>query len=151
MKENDSDVIQILARKDFRRWRYNTDCLINGVPVYFDTAEKKWLKFKGYLPPSSWVFPFWLNNKFLIVPGVSIFSPQRNANMSELYVQFASGLGVRVQESYGLLDVMVVVPATYNETYKVGISVFRLLLTNSPRRFIFSTFTDTILSGDIRL
>lgn len=34
---------------------------------------------------------------------------------------FATGVGVRVMESRGILDVMVVLPHTYNESYLVRI------------------------------
>lgn len=47
---------------------------------------------------------------------VELRNPLQNMNQSEIVVMFKSGLGVRVQESFGMLDVMVTLPPNYNTT-----------------------------------
>ena len=53
------------------------------------------------------------------LPDVEIRNPLQNMNQSELVVMFKSGLGVRVQESFGMLDVMVTLPPSYNTTCRL--------------------------------
>lgn len=56
VQENDSDVIQISARKDFRRWRYKMDIQINGGYRMTDSPEMKWQQFRGLPVSVSCVF-----------------------------------------------------------------------------------------------
>uniref|UniRef100_A0A914BXE3 Uncharacterized protein n=1 Tax=Acrobeloides nanus TaxID=290746 RepID=A0A914BXE3_9BILA len=94
-RDNGSEVVQIYARKDHRRWRYRMDVIVNGFPCYFDTPELKMQKFKG----------------------VTLFSPERNHNQSEIDVMFESGAGMKVSEAHGMLSIMVLLPPDFNETY----------------------------------
>uniref|UniRef100_A0A914DDH4 Uncharacterized protein n=1 Tax=Acrobeloides nanus TaxID=290746 RepID=A0A914DDH4_9BILA len=96
-RDNGSEVVQIYARKDHRRWRYRMDVIVNGFPCYFDTPELKMQKFKG----------------------VTLFSPERNHNQSEIDVMFESGAGMKVSEAHGMLSIMVLLPPDFNETYYV--------------------------------
>lgn len=96
-QDNNSDVVQVFARGDFRRERYRMDIYVGGVRVFFDTPYQKVQHFQG----------------------VTLFSPHRNANMSEIQIMFVTGVGIRVQEANGILDVMVALPPSYNETLAV--------------------------------
>lgn len=55
----------------------------------------------------------------LIFLGVTLFNPARNMNASEIHVLFGTGVGIRVMENRGILDIMVVIPPDYNETLAV--------------------------------
>ncbi|KAI6197755.1 hypothetical protein M3Y94_01262500 [Aphelenchoides besseyi] len=94
-RENQSDIVQLFARKDHRRWRYRMDVIVNGHPCYFDTPELKMQRFRG----------------------VTLRSPERNHNQSEIWVMFDSGAGVTVTEAHGILSVMVLLPPSFNESY----------------------------------
>uniref|UniRef100_A0AC35TMA4 AMOP domain-containing protein n=1 Tax=Rhabditophanes sp. KR3021 TaxID=114890 RepID=A0AC35TMA4_9BILA len=94
-RENDSDIVQIFARKDHRRWRYKMDVVVNGFYCWFDTPEQKLQRFRG----------------------VQLRSPERNHNQSEIHVMFDSGAGIMVQEANGVLSVMVLLPPQFNESY----------------------------------
>ena len=94
IRENNSDVVNIFARKPMRRWRYKTDIYVNNVQIFFD-------------------LPHWKIQQF---NGLSIRNPQRNMNQSEITVMLDSGLGVRVRESRGVLDVAVFAPPSFNAT-----------------------------------
>ncbi|PIO61029.1 hypothetical protein TELCIR_17461 [Teladorsagia circumcincta] len=49
--------------------------------------------------------------------GVTIRSPERNHNQSEIHVMFDSGAGIRVAEAHGVLSVMTLLPPDFNETF----------------------------------
>uniref|UniRef100_A0A0K0F7J0 Protein mesh (inferred by orthology to a D. melanogaster protein) n=1 Tax=Strongyloides venezuelensis TaxID=75913 RepID=A0A0K0F7J0_STRVS len=92
-KDNGSSIVEVFARKDFRRWRYKTDVYVDGVRVYFDMPWKKIQTFQG----------------------VTIRNPPRNMNQSDIDIMFTTGVGIRVQESRGLLNIIVTLPPNYKE------------------------------------
>uniref|UniRef100_A0A914XKJ5 AMOP domain protein n=1 Tax=Plectus sambesii TaxID=2011161 RepID=A0A914XKJ5_9BILA len=94
IQENDSSIVQVFARKPMRRWRYKMDVLVDGLERYFDTPHWKYQQFNG----------------------LNIRNPRQNMNQSEIIIMLNSGAGVRVAESYGMLDVMVFLPPSYNST-----------------------------------
>ena len=98
MRDNGSSIVQVFARKDFRRWRYKTDVYVDGYRVYFDMPWKKIQTFQG----------------------VTIRNPPRNMNQSELDVMFTTGVGIRIQESRGLLNIIVALPENYKERNSVS-------------------------------
>ncbi|PIO57372.1 hypothetical protein TELCIR_21221 [Teladorsagia circumcincta] len=51
------------------------------------------------------------------VAGVTIRSPERNHNQSEIHVMFDSGAGIRIAEAHGVLSVMTLLPPDFNETF----------------------------------
>lgn len=53
IQENDSDVVQIFARKQFQRWRYRTNIHVNGIRRFFDMPSWKIQAFNGSFPPPS--------------------------------------------------------------------------------------------------
>ncbi|KAK6044686.1 hypothetical protein COOONC_17809, partial [Cooperia oncophora] len=53
--------------------------------------------------------------KIQLFKGVTIRSPPRNMNQSELEIMFASGAGLRIEESRGLLNVIVALPHGFSE------------------------------------
>lgn len=61
------------------------------------------------------------------ISGVTIRSPERNHNQSEIHVMFDSGAGIRVAEAHGVLSVMSLLPPDFNETFAV--SWLRFLLS----------------------
>ncbi len=52
---------------------------------------------------------------------MSLYNHHRNMNQSEVFVLLKSGACVRVSTAHGLLDVAVMLPPTFNMTYKVGV------------------------------
>uniref|UniRef100_A0A1I7RLD5 Protein mesh n=2 Tax=Bursaphelenchus xylophilus TaxID=6326 RepID=A0A1I7RLD5_BURXY len=92
-RDNQSSVVQIYARKDFRRWRYKTDIYVDGYRVYFDMPWKKIQTFQG----------------------VTLRNPPRNMNQSEIDIMFTTGVGIRVIESRGILNVLISLPENYKE------------------------------------
>ncbi|KFD52274.1 hypothetical protein M514_06837, partial [Trichuris suis] len=115
-QDNDSAIVEIYARKEFRRWRYKTDVYVDNARVFFDTPWQKLQTFKG----------------------VTIRSRPRNMNMSALEVMFDTGLGLLVEEARGTLNVMVSVPPEYNETYAYRTDTFGYPRTE-PATGIFGT------------
>uniref|UniRef100_A0A5S6QTX0 AMOP domain-containing protein n=1 Tax=Trichuris muris TaxID=70415 RepID=A0A5S6QTX0_TRIMR len=115
-QDNDSAIVEIYARKEFRRWRYKTDVYVDNARVFFDTPWQKLQTFKG----------------------VTIRSRPRNMNMSELEVMFDTGLGLVVEEARGTLNVIVSVPPEYNETYAYRTDTYGYPRTE-PATGIFGT------------
>lgn len=58
--------------------------------------------------------------KIKLYLGVTLRSPERNHNQSEIQVMFDSGAGIYVTEAHGILSVMVLLPPEFNETYAVS-------------------------------
>ncbi|KAK6044467.1 hypothetical protein COOONC_18028 [Cooperia oncophora] len=85
VQENDSSVVQVFARKPMRRWRYRTDVYVDGVQRFFDKPHWKYQQFRN----------------------VDLRNPLQNMNQSEIIIMLKSGIGIRVHESYGMLDVRV--------------------------------------------
>lgn len=102
--------MQIFARKDFRRWRYKTDVYVDGVRIFFDMPWKKVQTFQGIQLITS-----------LLITGVTLRNPPRNMNQSEIDIMFTTGVGIRVQESRGILNVIIALPENYKEISVVGI------------------------------
>ncbi|WKY00594.1 hypothetical protein Q1695_014987 [Nippostrongylus brasiliensis] len=100
VQENDSSIVQVFARKPMRRWRYRTDVYVDGVRRFFDR-------------------PHWKHQQFR---GVDLRNPLQNMNQSQVVIMLKSGIGITVHESYGMLDVMVSVPPSYNTTCMPGMS-----------------------------
>ncbi|CAD6187941.1 unnamed protein product [Caenorhabditis auriculariae] len=100
VQENDSSIVQVFARKPMRRWRYRTDVYVDGSPRFFDRPHWKHQTFKH----------------------LDIRNPLQNMNQSEVIIMLKSGLGIRVFESYGMLDIMVTLPPSYNTTCQMGMS-----------------------------
>ncbi|CAI4226085.1 unnamed protein product [Auanema sp. JU1783] len=119
IKEGDGSLVQIFARKSMRRWRYRTDVYVDGARRFFDV-------------------PHW---KHQVFRNVDLRNPLQNMNQSEIIVMLKSGLGVRVQESFGMLDVMVTLPPTYNTTCRPGQSMNSALNTQAddPTRRCYTT------------
>jgi hypothetical protein len=49
IRENNSDVVHVYARKPMRRWRYRMDVYVNNVQVFFDLPHWKIQQFNGML------------------------------------------------------------------------------------------------------
>lgn len=141
MQENDSSIVQVFARKPLRRWRYKMVCFfyfIKKVKIIFricmSMAPDDFLVCFFFSFPSSKLTPDAPHWKFQQYNGVSIRSPLLNMDMSDLVIMmrwelpfnkqfnycFRSGVGVRVRESNGMLDVMVFLPPSYNTTCRSG-------------------------------
>ncbi|XGW17593.1 hypothetical protein V3C99_002299 [Haemonchus contortus] len=100
VQENDSSIVQVFARKPMRRWRYRTDVYVDGVRRFFDKPHWKYQQFRN----------------------VDLRNPLQNMNQSEIIIMLKSGIGIQVHESYGMLDVLVSLPPSYNTTCKPGIT-----------------------------
>ncbi|CAJ0931492.1 unnamed protein product, partial [Mesorhabditis belari] len=98
IQDGDGSILQAFARKSMRRWRYRMDVIVDGTPRYFD-------------------MPFWKYQQF---NRLSVRNPLQNMNQSEVVVMTQSGVGIRIGESYGMLDVMVTLPPNYNSTCRPG-------------------------------
>ncbi|KAL6728780.1 hypothetical protein Aduo_010517 [Ancylostoma duodenale] len=117
VQENDSAIVQVFARKPMRRWRYRTDVYVDGVRRFFDKPHWKHQQFKN----------------------VDIRNPLQNMNQSEIIIMMKSGLGIRVHESYGMLDVMVSLPPSYNTTCKPGVTASSSLNTMDGTNRCYTT------------
>ncbi|KAK5978866.1 AMOP domain protein [Trichostrongylus colubriformis] len=100
VQENDSSIVQVFARKPMRRWRYRTDVYVDGVRRFFDKPHWKYQQFRN----------------------VDLRNPLQNMNQSEIIIMLKSGVGIQVHESYGMLDVLVSLPPSYNTTCKPGVT-----------------------------
>uniref|UniRef100_A0A5S6QR44 AMOP domain-containing protein n=1 Tax=Trichuris muris TaxID=70415 RepID=A0A5S6QR44_TRIMR len=89
VQDKDSSVVQVFSRKQFRRWRYRTDILVDGKKYFFDMDRRRFFK------------------------RVLVYVPHLVMNQSEVYIQFTSGVGVRVVERHGILQVTVALPPDY--------------------------------------
>ncbi len=54
-----------------------------------------------------------------MISGVSLFSPDRDMNESEVHIMFATGMGLKVSEARGTLNVELALPPRYNESLTV--------------------------------
>ncbi|KRX90074.1 Uncharacterized protein T4E_10807 [Trichinella pseudospiralis] len=91
VQEDDSSVVQVFSRKQFRRWRYRTDVFVDGQRHFFDLDRRR---FFGR---------------------VLVYVPHLVMNQSEVYIQLTSGVGVKVIESRGILQVTVALPPNYKQ------------------------------------
>uniref|UniRef100_A0A915IVI1 AMOP domain-containing protein n=1 Tax=Romanomermis culicivorax TaxID=13658 RepID=A0A915IVI1_ROMCU len=98
VQNNDSSFFQFFARKQHRRWRYALDVLVDGAEWHTDDVNKKQSHFVR----------------------ATLFSPHLNRNQSDLTLLFPSGVGVRVLEMDGHMQVIVALPPEFNETAVVS-------------------------------
>ncbi|KHJ42436.1 AMOP domain protein [Trichuris suis] len=108
VQDQDSSVVQVFSRKQFRRWRYRTDILVDGKRYFFDMDRRRFFKH------------------------VLVYVPHLVMNQSEVYIQFNSGTGVKVVEKRGILQVTVALPPNYR-TDKVRLKITQISL---PRNVI---------------
>uniref|UniRef100_A0A8R1IM95 Uncharacterized protein n=1 Tax=Caenorhabditis japonica TaxID=281687 RepID=A0A8R1IM95_CAEJA len=117
VQENDSSIVQVYARKPMRRWRYRTDVYVDGSRRFFDKAHWKHQQFKH----------------------LDIRNPLQNMNQSEIVIMLKSGVGIRIFEGFGMLDVMVTLPPSYNSTCQQGESMSSALNTPTGQRRCYTT------------
>ncbi|VDM57286.1 unnamed protein product [Angiostrongylus costaricensis] len=80
-----------------------------------------------------------VKNTMKIILHVDLRNPLQNMDQSELIIMLKSGLGIRVQESYGMLDVMVSLPPSYNTTCKPGVTASSSLNSIDGTRRCYTT------------
>ncbi|CAL2036914.1 unnamed protein product [Caenorhabditis brenneri] len=117
VQENDSSIVQVYARKPMRRWRYRTDVYVDGSRRFFDKPHWKHQQFKH----------------------LDIRNPLQNMNQSELVIMLRSGVGIRIFEGFGMLDVMVTLPPSYNTTCQPGESMSSALNAPTGSRRCYTT------------
>ncbi|CDW54207.1 VWD and NIDO and AMOP domain containing protein [Trichuris trichiura] len=103
VRDQDSSIVQVFSRKQFRRWRYRTDVLVDGEKYFFDMDRRRFFK------------------------RVLVYVPHLVMNQSEVYIQFNSGTGVKVVERRGILQVTVALPPSYR-TDKVKLRINQIFL-----------------------
>lgn len=108
---NNTITVEVRQRPPEAKWRYRLDVIADNRQLFFDRPSLKFQHFRGNCLNNINKCRRWI--WFVIISGVTIYTPTYTLNQSEVIIMFDNGAGVEVIDNQGYMTARVYLPWSF--------------------------------------